>query len=258
MKIAVIGLITPWIPNWLPSQFWTGMQFEDMVASAKKWIKVVQEKENADVVVGLFHSGVDFTYGGANADTPNNENAAELVASRVPGFDLIFTGHDHAANNKVVKDPNGKPVTVVGGQNAARNVAIATVTLTKNAAGAWDKAIETQIKPLAGITIDMKFTTKFAPQFREVRAWVSRPIGKMAGKISTRDSMFGDSAFVDLIHNVQLVAGGEAGVRAEQGGDLVRRAARDGRGIPSSSDGTLYVRDMFNLYVYENFLYTMT
>ena len=28
--------------------------------------------------------------------------------------------------------------------------------------------------------------------------------------------------------------------------------------IPTSPDGTLYVRDMFNLYVYENFLYTMT
>jgi 2',3'-cyclic-nucleotide 2'-phosphodiesterase/3'-nucleotidase len=27
--------------------------------------------------------------------------------------------------------------------------------------------------------------------------------------------------------------------------------------IPTSADGTLYVRDMFNLYQYENFLYTM-
>ena len=61
-RIAIIGMITPWIPNWLPSQFWTGMQFEDMVVSAKKWIKVVQEKEHPDFVVGLFHSGVDFTF----------------------------------------------------------------------------------------------------------------------------------------------------------------------------------------------------
>ena len=45
----------------------------------------------------------------------------------MPGFDLILTGHDHAANNKVVKDPNGKDVYIFGAQNAARNVAAVTV-----------------------------------------------------------------------------------------------------------------------------------
>jgi 2',3'-cyclic-nucleotide 2'-phosphodiesterase/3'-nucleotidase len=258
VKIAIIGMITPWIPNWLPSQFWTGMQFEDMVVSAKKWIKVVQEKEKPDLVVGLFHSGVDFTYGGAKADTPNNENASELVATRVEGFDLIFTGHDHAVNNKVVKDPAGRPVTILGGQNAARNIAIATVTLTKNAAGAWDKAIRTQIMPLAGVTIDMKFTAKFAQHFREVKSWVSRPIGKMAGKISTRDSMFGDSAFVDLIHNIQLSLAGKPEYGLNKAEISFAAPLSMDATIPSSADGTLYVRDMFNLYVYENFLYTMT
>jgi 2',3'-cyclic-nucleotide 2'-phosphodiesterase/3'-nucleotidase len=257
VKIAIIGLITPWIPNWLPSQFWTGMQFEDMVVSAAKWIKIVQEKEHPDLVVGLFHSGVDFTYGGQNANTPANENAAELVATRVAGFDLVFTGHDHAANNKIVEDPTGRPVTIVGGQNAARNVAVATVKLTRDASGAWTKAIEAGHKSLAGITIDMKFIAKFAQQFREVKAWVSRPIGKMAGKISTRDSMFGDSAFVDLIHNIQLSLAGKAEYGLNKAEISFAAPLSADASIPSSPDGTLYVRDMFNLYVYENFLYTM-
>ena len=86
VKIAVIGLITPWIPNWLPSQFWTGMVFEDMVVSAKKWIKMVQEKEHPDFVVGLFHSGVDFTYGGQNASTPGQRE--RLRAGGHPGRGL--------------------------------------------------------------------------------------------------------------------------------------------------------------------------
>jgi len=38
-------MITPKIPDWLPPQFWTGMQFEDMVESAKKWVPIIQEKE---------------------------------------------------------------------------------------------------------------------------------------------------------------------------------------------------------------------
>jgi 2',3'-cyclic-nucleotide 2'-phosphodiesterase/3'-nucleotidase len=259
LKIAVIGLITPWIPNWLPQQFWTGMVFEDMVSSAAKWIKVVREKEKPDMVIGLFHSGIDFTYGGQTETTPNNENGSLLVATKVPGFDLILTGHDHAANNKVVKDPEGKDVYIFGGQNAGRNVAYVTATLTWNAAGSkWDKTIKGEIKPLTGTPADAKFVMKFASQFNEVKTWVSRPIGKMAAKISTRDSMFGDSAFVDLIHNVQLAISGkpEYGLNAADisfAAPLSMDAA-----IPTSADGTLYVRDMFNLYVYENFLYTMT
>ncbi len=156
-----------------------------------------------------------------------------------------------------MKDPTGKSVTIVGAQNAARNVAVATVTLTRDASGAWNKAIKAEIKPLAGITIDMKFIAKFTPQFREVKAWVSRPIGKMAGKISTRDSMFGDSAFVDLIHNIQLSLAGKPEYGLNKAEISFAAPLSMDASIPSSPDGTLYVRDMFNLYVYENFLYTM-
>ncbi len=259
VKIAVIGLITPWIPNWLPQQFWTGMRFEDMVVSAQKWITVVREKVKPDLVIGLFHSGTDWTYGGMKESTPFNENASQLVAQRVNGFDIIFTGHDHAATSKVVKSPDGSTVYILGGQNAARAVAVATVTLTWDEARAsWDKAVAGEVKPLAGIPADEKFLADFAPQFNEVKAWVSRPIGRMTSPISTRDSMFGDSAFVDLIHNVQLALAGrpEYGLNAAEisfAAPLSMDAA-----IPTSPDGRLFVRDMFNLYVYENFLYTMT
>ncbi|TFG62638.1 MAG: bifunctional metallophosphatase/5'-nucleotidase [Spirochaetales bacterium] len=258
LKIAVIGLITPWIPNWLPQQFWTGMEFEDMTVSAEKWIKIVKETEKPDLIVGLFHSGVDFTYGGANADTPKNENASELVATRVPGFDLIFTGHDHQQNNKVVKDPNGRDVYIFGSQNAARNISSVTVKLTwDKAAGAWSKAVSGEIMPVEGLTADAAFLKAFDSQFNEVKGYVSRPIGKMTNKITTRDSMFGDSAFVDLIHNIQLDLTSKPDFGLNKAEISFAAPLSADASIPSSADGTLYVRDMFNLYVYENFLYTM-
>ncbi|MEW5816059.1 MAG: bifunctional UDP-sugar hydrolase/5'-nucleotidase [Spirochaetota bacterium] len=258
VKIAVIGLITPWIPNWLPRQFWSGMDFEDMVTSAQKWVKKVQESEKPDLIVGLFHSGVDFTYGGATADTPKNENASELVATKVPGFDIIFTGHDHQQNNKVVKDPDGKDVYIFGGQNAARNIASVTVTMTYNSsARAWNTTIKGEILPVEGFEADPKFIETFKEQFTEVKNYVSRPIGKMTSKISTRDSMFGDSAFVDLIHNIQLELTGKPEFELNKAEVSFAAPLSADAAIPSSEDGTLYVRDMFNLYVYENFLYTM-
>ncbi|MFZ3109830.1 MAG: 5'-nucleotidase C-terminal domain-containing protein, partial [Rectinemataceae bacterium] len=270
VKIAILGLVSPKIPDWLPPQFWTGMEFEDMVESAKKWVPIIQAKEKPDVLVGLFHAGVDYTYGNVTRDTKFNENASQVVAEMVPGFDMIFVGHDHSgwdgmgwdpvAKKKVeVKDPNGKTVYIYGALNAARKVPVVNLMLDWNAEkGAWDKRVRGGLVDVAQYKADPGFTAQFEPGFDEIKKWVDRPIGKMDGVITTRESMFGDSAFVDLIHRIQLDLSKDPAMGlAPADISFVAPLSADAK-IPTSVDGTLYVRDMFNLYVYENFLYTMT
>ena len=46
VKIAVIGLLTPAIPNWLQESLWEGMRFEEMVSCARKWVDYLKEREN--------------------------------------------------------------------------------------------------------------------------------------------------------------------------------------------------------------------
>lgn len=79
-----------------------------------------------------------------------------------------------------------------------------------------------------------------------IKEYVSKPIARFNRTISSRDAMFGNSAFVDLIHSIQL---------AETGADISFAA-------PLTFDskiakGTVCVRDMFKLYKFENLLYTM-
>ncbi|MGB4585843.1 MAG: bifunctional UDP-sugar hydrolase/5'-nucleotidase [Rectinemataceae bacterium] len=270
VKIAILGLVSPKIPDWLPPQFWTGMEFEDMVESAKKWVPIIQAKEKPDVLVGLFHAGVDYTYGNVTRGTKFNENASQVVAEMVSGFDMIFVGHDHSgwdgmgwdpvAKKKVeVKDPNGKTVYIYGALNAARKVPVVNLMLDWNAEkGAWDKRVRGGLVDVAQYKADPGFTAQFEPGFDEIKKWVDRPIGKMDGVITTRESMFGDSAFVDLIHRIQLDLSKDPAMGlAPADISFVAPLSADAK-IPTSVDGTLYVRDMFNLYVYENFLYTMT
>ena len=70
---------------------WSGLWFEDMEVSAKKWMKIIREKENPDIVVGLFHSGIEpYKLNGLY-----NENASLEVAKNVPGFDVVFAGHEY-------------------------------------------------------------------------------------------------------------------------------------------------------------------
>lgn len=269
VKIAILGLITPKIPDWLPPQFWSGMKFEDMVVSAKKWVPVIMEKEKPDVLVGLFHAGVDYTYNGATRDTINNENASQLVAEQVPGFDLIFVGHDHAgwdgmgwdpvAKKKIeVKDSTEKTVYIYGALNNASKIPVVTLSLLWDKdTQAWKKTVQGEFKDMKDVSVDTAFVSQFQPAYDEIKAWVDRPVGKMVGSISTKDSMFGDSAFVDLIHRIQLELCADPTMGLKKADISFAAPLAMNATIPSSADGTLYVRDMFNLYVYENFLYTM-
>lgn len=270
VKIAVLGLTEPKITEQLPYAFWSGMDILDMVDTAKKWIPIIQDKEKPDLIVGLFHAGVDWTYGGQTADTPKNESASQLVVERVAGFDLVFVGHDHAgwagkgwdpvAKTKSVdvKDPTGKVVPIYGGLAGASAIPVVEVTLQWDiATKSWNKSISGELKPLKGIEADPAFLAKFEPFKADLLAWVERPIGKMVGKMHSDDALFGDSAFVDLIHRIQLELTNDPTVGLKPAQISFAAPLDQFAYLPTTTDGVIKVRDMFSLYKYENFLYTM-
>ena len=79
VKICIIGLLTPTIPSWLNHSIWKGIEFEEMVSCARKWVKYIQDYEKPDLIFGLFHSGLD---GGIVTDECA-ENATADVAREV-------------------------------------------------------------------------------------------------------------------------------------------------------------------------------
>ncbi len=269
IKIAILGLTEPGITTQLPYQLWKGLDIEDMVDTAKKWIPIIQQKEKPDLIVGLFHAGVDYTYGGAKADDKRNESASQLVAERVPGFDVIFVGHDHAgwdgdgwdpvAKKKVaVKGPDGRIVPIYGPTANATNVARVIVTMEKDkATGTWKKSFSGVLVPMKDYKPDAEFMAKFEGAKQELITWVDRPIGKMEGKVTSEDALFGDSAFVDLIHRIQLEICNDPTTGMKPAQISIAAPLDQYAYLPTSADGTIRVRDMFNLYKYENFLYTM-
>jgi 2',3'-cyclic-nucleotide 2'-phosphodiesterase/3'-nucleotidase len=247
VKIAILGLTTPGIPSWLPENLWEGMEFADMIESSKKWVNIIQEKEAPDVLIGLFHAGVDFTYNRQTAETPKNQNASKLVAEQVPGFDVVFVGHDHAKWNEMVTNSAGDEVLLMGSLNAARTASAATITLTSDDAGGWTKELSGEIIEVKDYPADEEFMIEFKPVVDELKMYVDKPIGRFTKTISTRESMFGDSAFVDLIHRIQL--------------DLTKADVSFAAPLSfdaSINEGDIFVRDGFNLYKYENLLYTMS
>lgn len=246
IKIAVLGLITPAIPNWLPEELWSGMKFEDMVVSAKKWVPHILEKEKPDLLVGLFHAGFEYTYGDQKYDTYKNENASVIVAEQVPGFDIIFVGHDHKSWNEIVQDKNGNEVVILGPRSSARQVMKANVQFTLNDKNQYDKNIEGSIVEMTDIQPDSVFNHTFRNEFNKVKNYVSRQIGEFQQPVYTQKALFGPSEFIDLIQEVQL---------GTSNADISFTAPLSFNSVIDK--GPVYVRDMFKLYKYENFLYTM-
>lgn len=248
VKIAILGLITPAIPQWLPEQIWSGMRFDDMIETAQKWVKKIRETEQPDLMVGLFHSGVDYNYNNENENTYKNENASRLVAEKVEGFDLIFVGHDHEGWNFKTKSPSGKDVLILGTTASAQNVAVANYILKYDKmCMIYDKKeISGELVDMKDYSIDVDFVNHFRKNIEAVRNYISTPVGEFTEMISSRESMFGPSKFVDLIHIIQLnLTSADVSFTAP----LSFNAKIDA--------GKIYARDMFDLYRYENFLYTM-
>ena len=247
IKIAVLGLITPGIPNWLPENLWKGIEFLDMVESAKLWVPKIMEKEDPDLLIGLFHSGHDYSYGGGSASEKRNENASLLVAQQVPGFDVILIGHDHDEFNQWITGKDSSKVLILDPGSHARNIALVQIHLSWNKeTKEYNKQIEGSLVPIANVKVDTSFMKEFEPDFKTFKDYVSRKVGVFEKTITSVPAFFGDRPFMDLIHRVQLEV---------SKADISFAAPLSMRSEIDSAD--VYVRDLFELYRFENFLYTM-
>jgi len=247
IKIAVFGLVTPAIPNWLPQELYSGIEFKDMVETARKWMPVILN-EKPDLVVGLFHSGWDRT-GGKLQNTDNlNENGSATVAYNVPGFNIIFNGHDHKLANEKFVNSVGDTVLILNGGSRSEKLAEADINFTSGKIkGKRHMKISGKIINVADFKPDPELITKFMPQYKTIDEYVNRVIGNSSTTISSRDSYFGSSAFVDMIQTIQLeITGADISFAAPLSFDV------------KINKGPITVGVMFKLYRFENMLYTMS
>ena len=243
VKICVLGMITPSIPHWLNKNIWEGMEFLEMVACAKKWIKYIKENEKPDLIFGLFHSGLE---GGIVDDNGAEENATAAVAREVPGFDIIFFGHDHLVHSEWITNVEGQRVLIIDPSCYVQNVAEAELSLTYKNGHLVKKDIKGHIVSVADEQVDEQMVNHFQPQIDAVKKYVGRRIGRFEQPIYTRESFFGNSAFTDLIHNLQMeISGADISFNAPLSFNTVINA------------GDVTQADMFKLYRFENLLFVL-
>jgi 2',3'-cyclic-nucleotide 2'-phosphodiesterase/3'-nucleotidase len=247
IRVAVLGMVTPAISTWLPEELYSGIEFRDMVETAKLWMPEIL-KQKPDIVVGMFHSGWDIDNENYKLNDSLNENGTSSVAWKVPGFDIIFCGHDHRAANEKFINSEGDTILILNGGSRSQYIARADITVSsKGIFRKMKKNISGQLVRVNELEPDADFLASFSNQEKTINEYVTRVIGYLPEAITSRDSYFGSSAFTDMIHSIQLdITGADVSFAAPLSFDV------------TIAKGPVTVGDMFKIYRYENMLYTMS
>src|SRR5258707_1617192 len=245
VRIGVLGLTTPGIPNWENVPNYEGLEFKETVSEAKKWVPVLREREKVDVVVIAMHMGIeeDLRTGTPNPAQVPNENAAIAIARQVPGVDVILMGHTHRDVPSLVV--NG--VLLTQANRWASHVARVDLYLEKGEASRWHVVAKSArtIPVTEKTAVDPEIAQLGQPYDKETQDWLNRTIGQSPEEITSQDCRFRDTAIIDLIQRVQLAGKADVSMAACFNPD-----AR----IPR---GPVTVREIAGIYEYENTLVTL-
>ncbi len=91
IKLAIIGVTTPGMPFWLPSEFTRGIEFQNPVEPVRRAIATAKE-EGADAIAFSGHMGLKMRTGGDDF-----ANTVMALTSEFPEAAVFIAGHTHQA-----------------------------------------------------------------------------------------------------------------------------------------------------------------
>ena len=201
VKIAVIGMTNPNIPNWLAPHLWEDLEFQEILASMEHWVQYVREKEQPHFVIAAIHAGL------GDEESDSMENPARYVARNVKGIDLILAAHDHQVTAEKVNNGE-KEIWVLEGGSRAAALSKASVELTVKD----DKVVAVNVHGetigMNDVKPDAEYMAHFRDDFLKVKEFTNREVGTLSSTITSSDAYFGPSAYIDMIHTLQLNATG--------------------------------------------------
>lgn len=236
VKIAILGMSTP-LSNIQQPKDRRELDVADMVETAKYWMPILKEKKEADVVIGLFHSGYD---GGRNEDGVT-ENAVRRILNEVPGFNLILYGHDHRARCLKTVDCNGDSVLLLNTGPFMTNAGVATISVTRG--DKLEVKVDGELVNITDQEPDRKFMKRLSGWFDDVKEYSDSVVGVLAQPLEANSVLWDRSTQMDFIHSIQMRFDGADVSLASLGSERLYFPA-----------GDITIRDMFELYSSDNFM----
>jgi 2',3'-cyclic-nucleotide 2'-phosphodiesterase/3'-nucleotidase len=256
VRIGVLGLVTPGIPMWLADETHEDHVYLDMVETAQKYVKILREVEKVDVLIGLFHSGMNASYDLAKSEAfgvpPANASmmVAQAIGSGPMGIDAIITGHSHQTiddeQNSEFKDGTTNMVNgvkFVQAQNWGEKLGHMTVSV-RGKKDMWTvDNVSVKTYSMANVEEDPEILDYMASYISGGKGYAAQVVGTATTDLLSNKSLFEETAIVDLIQDTQrYFSGAEISIAAAFNPDQIIAA------------GDITVGTVAGIYIYENFL----
>ncbi|MCZ8104409.1 MAG: bifunctional 2',3'-cyclic-nucleotide 2'-phosphodiesterase/3'-nucleotidase [Burkholderiales bacterium] len=214
IKVGVIGFVPPQIMQWDQGHLAGKLTASDIVDAAQKFVPDLARQ--ADIVIALCHSGIE------GGERRGGEENAALHLAKVPGIDVILTGHQH----KVFpgKDFDGIPgvdaekgtlhgVPAVMAGFWGSHLGIVDVELERTGDGWQIGAFRTQARPIyerkdravvARVENDAPVVAAVKSDHEATLAYVRQPVGEAKNPINSFFALVADDPSVQIVSKAQI------------------------------------------------------
>jgi 2',3'-cyclic-nucleotide 2'-phosphodiesterase/3'-nucleotidase len=251
--VGILGLTNPGVAIWDRANVEGRLRFEDMVATAAKWVPIIR-RNGADLVIVSAHGGDSGTssYG---PELPN-ENPSALIAEQVPGIDAILFGHAHneVAQRFVTNAATGEQVLLSEPSRWGQRLTRMDFEIGRER-GKW------MILSKKSATLNTNTVTEDPDVLRVVRkqhektvAYVNQVVAQSVVELSAAESRYKDTPILDFINQVQTETVTAALAGTEYAGLPVLSIAAPFSRTAVFPQGDVKIKDVAGLYIYDNTL----
>ena len=251
VKVGLIGLVTPNIPTWEVESHYEGIEFRNFVPTIEHFVPIMREQEGCDIVVAVCHAGVEDAVSTDGNDPANYENQVRAMINLTTGIDAVVSGHFHATTYREdLLNADGKPVPVIsgGGGEGLAYMKLLYDPATKTVTPATAENGYRFLKDQEGLVEDQKVAKALAPYNDMLQEYLDQPLGVALGDFSNENISLEPTAIMDLLNKAQLSA-----VPAQLSICAPLTTGGDVRALIPEGDVTM--RLLYQLYVFENWLY---
>ncbi len=268
----MIGFVPPQIMQWDQGHLAGKLTASDIVDAAQKFVPDLARQ--CDVVVALCHSGIE------GGERRGGEENAALHLARVPGIDVILTGHQHRVfpGKDFAGIPgvdaekgtlHGVPAVMAGFWGS--HLGIVDLELEKQPGDRWKvAAFRTEARPIyerkdravvARVESDAAIVAAVKADHEATLAYVRQPVGEAKNPINSFFALVADDPSVQIVSKAQIWYVSQiAATMPELKGLPVLSAAAPfksgGRGGPDSytdvKAGPIAIKDVADIYLYPN------
>lgn len=253
VRVGVLGLTNPGVVIWDKANVSGKLDVLDLIETAKLWVPRMR-RDGVEIVVVSAHAG-DSGLSSYSGDIPV-ENASAMLAEQVPGIDAILFGHAHidVPQRFVTNTVTGKRVVMSEPKCWGERLSVFDLGLTFER-GSWTVTSQAATTINTNTVVDdPAMVALVAPQHEAVVTYVNTAVANSTEVMSAAEACWKDTAILDYVNVVQTAKVTEAIAGSSYAGLPVVSIAAPFNRAATFPAGSVTIKDVAGLYIYDNTL----